>query len=178
MSTTLKGKNIAIVMADGFEEIEFTSPSQALKEAGANVTVLTPKQEAVKAWDTTDWSKSYASDGAVEEADANQFDALMLPGGVMNPDNLRGNAKAITFISEFLKQKKPVAAICHAPQTLIETGLLKDRTLTSYSSIKTDLKNAGANWQDSEVVVDGNLITSRKPDDLPAFNQKMVEGFA
>lgn len=174
---TLANRKVAILMTDGFEEIEFTEPSKALREAGANVRVITPGKRDVKAWAKTDWGDTYSADLSLEDADSSDFDALMLPGGVMNPDSMRTNNKAVTFISEFLENQKPVAAICHAPQLLTETGLIKGMTMTSYPSVKTDLKNAGVNWVDQDVVVDKGVVTSRKPDDLPAFNKKMIEEF-
>lgn len=177
MSQSLANRNVAILMTDGFEEIEFTEPRKALQNAGATVTVITPGKKEVKAWDKTDWSETYSADLAVEDAKCDEFDALMLPGGVMNPDNMRSNKAAVRFISEFIESKKPLAAICHAPQLLTETGLIRGMTMTSYPSVQTDLKNAGANWVDKEVVVDKGIVTSRKPDDLPAFNKKMVEEF-
>lgn len=164
-------------MTDGFEEIEFTEPNKALRDAGAEVTVVTPGKKEVKAWAKTDWGDTYSADLSVEDADSREFDALMLPGGVMNPDNMRTNEAAIRFISDFIKNKKPIAAICHAPQIFTETGLVEGMTMTSYPSVQTDLKNAGVNWVDQEVVVDRGIVTSRKPDDIPAFNAKMVEEF-
>lgn len=177
MANPLANKKVAILMTDGFEEVEFTEPNKALREAGATVTVITPGKKQAKAWATSDWGATYSADLALEDAQSGDFDALMLPGGVMNPDNLRTNKAAIEFVSDFIKTKKPLAAICHAPQLLTETGLIDGMTLTSYPSVQTDLKNAGANWVDQEVVVDCGIVTSRKPDDLPAFNKKMIEEF-
>ena len=172
---SLKGKKIAILTENGFEEVELTSPKQALEEAGAFVEIVSPQKEKVKGWNHDHWSIELAVDKNIEEANADDYDAIVLPGGVLNPDKLRLNKKAVDFAQQFLETGKPVAAICHGPQTLIETGLLEGRTMTSYPSLKTDLTNAGADWVDREVVVDNGLVTSRKPDDLEAFNKKMIE---
>ncbi|MGV3639580.1 MAG: type 1 glutamine amidotransferase domain-containing protein [Adhaeribacter sp.] len=175
---TLKGKKVAILVENGFEQVELTKPRQALDQAGATTQVVSPQKKEVKGWDMTDWGDKVAVDVPLSEARAADFDALLLPGGVMNPDYLRVNKEAVRFVQHFLEAGKPVAAICHGPWTLIETGVLAGRTLTSYPSISTDLKNAGAKWVDQEVVVDQGLVTSRKPDDIPAFNKKMIEEFA
>lgn len=172
---SLEGKKIAILTENGFEEIELTSPKQALEEAGALVEIVSPQKEKVKGWNHDHWSIELAVDKNIDDANAAEYDAIVLPGGVINPDKLRLNKKAVEFAQEFLEAGKPVAAICHGPQTLIETGLLEGRTMTSYPSLKTDLTNAGADWVDREVVVDNGLVTSRKPDDLKAFNKKMIE---
>lgn len=174
----LENKKVAILTENGFEESELTSPKKALEEAGAKVFIVSPQKNSVKAWDKDNWGIELQVDKEIGEASSDDYDALLLPGGVMNPDSLRGNEKAVAFTKAFLDAKKPVAAICHGPQTLIETGLLKGREMTSYSSIKTDLINAGVNWVDREVVVDQGLVTSRSPEDLPAFNSKMIEEFA
>ncbi|SDK77082.1 protease I [Catalinimonas alkaloidigena] len=171
----LKDKKVAILVANGFEQVEFTEPKKALEEAGATVHVVSPEDGHVKGWDHTDWGITVPVDVAVDQANAQEYDALMLPGGQMNPDNLRVNPKAVQFVRDFFAQHKPVAAICHAPQLLIEAGVVEGRTVTSFPSIKTDLINAGANWEDREVVTDQGLVTSRKPDDIPAFNRKMIE---
>ena len=176
--STLNNKKVAILLTDGFEEIEFTEPKKALEAAGATVEVIAPKENKVKAWDKTDWGKEYEVTHSLDSAKASNYDALMLPGGVMNPDELRQITKAVAFAEHFINNNKPIAAICHAAQLLIETGKLKNRKLTSYPALKTDLINAGANWVDEEVVVDANLTTSRSPADLDAFNKKMVEEFA
>ena len=173
----LKDRKIAILVANGFEEVEFTEPKKALEEAGATVHVISPVEGQVKAWDKKNWGKEYKVDKQLKEANAEDYDALLLPGGVMNPDNLRVEEKAVEFTKHFFEEGKPIAAICHGPWLLIETGALQGRTMTSYPSIKTDLINAGVNWVDKEVVVDSGLVTSRKPDDLPAFNRKMLEEF-
>lgn len=174
----LNNKRVAILMTDGFEEIEFTEPKKALEAAGANVNVIAPKENKVKAWNHTDWGNEYDVDQKLDDANVSDYDALMLPGGVMNPDKLRQNTKAIQFVQLFIDAEKPIAAICHAPQLLIETGTLKGKKLTSYPALKTDLMNAGAIWVDEEVVIDGKLITSRSPNDLDAFNKNMVDEFA
>lgn len=175
---SLKEKKVAILTENGFEEIELTSPKKALEEAGAEVFIVSPQKDKVKAWAHDHWSIELAVDVALEDADPEDYDALLIPGGVMNPDKLRLNQDAVDFADAFLAVGKPVAAICHGPQLLIETGRLAGRTVTSYPSIKTDLQNAGAQWIDEEVVVDNGLVTSRSPKDLPAFNEKMLEEFA
>lgn len=171
----LAGKKVAIITDNGFEEIELTSPLKALKDAGAEVKIVSPQKDKVKAWDHDHWSIELPVDLHIDAAKADDFDALLVPGGVLNPDSTRTNTKCVSFAKNFLQSGKPVAAICHGPQLLIETGLLKDRTMTSYPSIKTDLVNAGVNWVDKEVVVDKGLVTSRSPKDLDAFNRKMLE---
>lgn len=168
------GKKVAMLTEQGFEQIELTSPKEALEKAGATVHVVSPKEGKVKAWKHTDWGIEIPVDKLLAEAAVADYDMLVLPGGVLNPDKLRANKDAVAFTKAFLESGKPVAAICHGPQTLIETGLLSGRKMTSYSSVQTDLKNAGADWTDEEVVKDGNLITSRNPDDLPAFNQAII----
>lgn len=175
MAKSIENKRVAIVATDGVEESEFTVPLEALKKAGAKVDVLSLKSGKIKAWNHTDWGGEYPVDKTVADAKASDYDALVLPGGVMNPDKLRTDAKTVAFVSTFMDEGKPVAAICHGPWTLIETGTLKGRKMTSYPSIKTDLINAGVDWSDEEVVVDNGLVTSRKPDDLPAFCKKMIE---
>ncbi|CAN5853998.1 type 1 glutamine amidotransferase domain-containing protein [soil metagenome] len=175
---TLEGKKVAILVADGFEQVELTKPKQALEEAGAQTHIVSLKSGQVKGWDDTDWGDKFEVDVTLDNAKADDYNALLLPGGVMNPDHLRQNDKAVAFVKAFFEQHKPVAAICHGPWTLIEAGVVKGRKMTSFASIQTDLKNAGANWVDEEVVTDQGLVTSRKPDDIPAFNKKMVEEFA
>ena len=172
---TLTGKKVAILTEDGFEEVELTSPKKALEDAGAQVEIVSPQKGNVKAWAHDHWSIELPVDVDVEDADPNEYDALMIPGGVLNPDKMRLNEKCVEFAQHFLQKGKPVAAICHGPQLLIETGLIDGRNMTSYSSIKTDLMNAGALWIDREVVVDNGLVTSRSPKDLEAFNKKMIE---
>ncbi len=173
----LKNLKVAVLVADGFELIEFTEPVKALKKEGATVQLISPQKDVVRSWDNKDWSKEYKVDVPLDQANPNDFDALLLPGGVINPDKLRRYPEAIDFVKTFLKEGKPVAAICHAPSILIETGMIKGMKLTSFHSIKTDMINAGANWQDQEVVVDKNLVTSRSPEDIPAFISKMTVKF-
>ncbi|MEO6290536.1 MAG: type 1 glutamine amidotransferase domain-containing protein [Ginsengibacter sp.] len=171
----LKSKRVAILTENGFEEIELTSPKKALEDRGFKVDIVSPQKEKVKAWDVDHWSIELPVDVNISEADPDDYDALMIPGGVINPDKMRINKECVAFAESFLKAGKPVAAICHGPQLLIETGLLDGKKMTSYPSIKTDLQNAGANWQNKEVVVDKGLVTSRSPKDLEAFNKKMLE---
>ncbi|WP_461449935.1 type 1 glutamine amidotransferase domain-containing protein [Mucilaginibacter sp.] len=175
---TLENRRVAILTEEGFEQVELTSPKAALKDAGAIVHVISPKSGKIKAWDKTNWGIEVDVDKQLDEVSPDDYDALVLPGGVLNPDKLRQNKEAVAFVTAFLKSGKPVAAICHGPQMLIETGLLKGRKLTSFPSLQTDLRNAGAEWVDEEVVVDNGLVTSRTPADLPAFNKKAIEEFA
>jgi protease I len=175
---SLSGKKVAILTEEGFEQVELTSPQQALKEAGATVHVISPKSGKIKAWDKTNWGIEVDVDKELSSVSPDDYDALVLPGGVLNPDKLRQNKEAVAFVSAFLDEGKPVAAICHGPQMLIETGMIGGRKLTSFPSLQTDLKNAGAEWVDQEVVVDNGLITSRRPDDLDAFNKKAIEEIA
>lgn len=168
-------KKVAILTEKGFEQIELTSPKEALEQAGIATEVIAPEGGTVRAWDHTDWGIEVEVDTKLADADTADYDLLLLPGGVLNPDKLRMNKDAVRFVKKFLESGKPVAAICHGPQTLIETGMLNGKKMTSYPAIKTDLQNAGASWVDETVVEDGNLITSRNPDDLPAFNKKIVE---
>jgi len=175
---TLKNRRVAILTEEGFEQVELTSPKMALKDAGAIVHVISPKSGKIKAWDKTNWGIEVDVDKQLDEVSPDDYDALVLPGGVMNPDKLRQNKEAIAFVTAFLKEGKPIAAICHGPQMLIETGLIKGRRLTSFPSLQTDLRNAGAKWVNEEVVVDNGLVTSRTPADLIAFNKKMIEEFA
>jgi protease I len=178
MNQTLEGKRVANLATDGFEQDELLLPKAALEKAGAETVVVSPKKGKIKGWKHTDWGKTVPVNVTLDEADATQFDALLLPGGVMNPDHLRRDPQAVNFVRDFSAAGKPIAAICHGPWTLIETGAVRGRRMTSYDSIKTDLQNAGAEWVDEEVVVDHGLVTSRKPDDIPAFNAKMIEEFA
>lgn len=177
MSKKLEDKKIAILATDGFEEVELSEPRKALKEAGAKTYIISPESGTIKAWNHTNWGDTYEVDRTLDEVSAEDFDNLLLPGGVLNPDQLRMNDKAVQFVSEFLHAGKPIAAICHGPQILIETKELAGKKMTSYPSIKTDLINAGVKWVDEEVVVDQGLTTSRNPDDIPAFNNKMIEEF-
>jgi len=174
----LKGKTVAILTENGFEEVELTIPKQALEEAGATVHIVSPQKNKVRGWNHDHWSIELSVDKNLSDAKANDYDALMLPGGVLNPDKLRRNKEAVEFAKDFLETGKPVAAICHGPQLLIETNLLEGRDMTSFPSIQTDLKNAGVNWHDKEVIVDNGLVTSRSPEDLKAFNKKMIEEIA
>ncbi|MGI4727626.1 MAG: type 1 glutamine amidotransferase domain-containing protein [Janthinobacterium lividum] len=171
----LSNKKVAILTEEGFEQVELTSPQQALKDAGATVHVISPEGGEIKAWDQTDWGITITADKKLSEVSPDDYDALVLPGGVLNPDKLRQDKDAVAFVSAFLDEGKVVAAICHGPQTLIETGMINGRQMTSYPSLKTDLKNAGVDWVDEEVVTDQGLVTSRTPADLPAFNKKLIE---
>src|SRR5579864_330997 len=173
----LQGKKVAILVTDGFEQVELTEPRKALDEAGATTKLVSPAGKKVKGWNHKEWGNEIAVDVPLNSAKADQFDALLLPGGVMNPDQLRMDPKAVEFVKKFTEAGKPVAAICHGPWTLLEAGAVRGRTITSWPSLKTDLKNAGANWVDKEVVNDQGLVTSRKPDDIPAFNREMIRLF-
>jgi len=174
----LTGKKVAILSDNGFEEVELTSPKKALEAAGATVHIVSAQQEKIKGWDHDHWSIELPVDIHLEEAKSENYDALMIPGGVINPDQMRQHTSYIRFAQEFMEAGKPVAAICHGPQLLIETGMIGGKEMTSYPSIKTDLINAGVNWQDKEVVTDNGLVTSRSPKDLEAFNKKMIEEIA
>ncbi len=175
MASNLSGKKIAILATDGFEQAELMEPRKALDQAGATTVVVSPKSGEIKGWETKDWGETVKVDKALADANPHDYDALVLPGGVINPDHLRMDPAAVNFVRQFVATGKPVAAICHGPWTLIETGALKGKTVTSWPSLKSDLKNAGANWVDQEVVTDGQFIFSRKPDDIPAFNQTLIE---
>jgi len=175
---TLYGKKVAILTDNGFEEEELTSPKRALEEAGATVQIVSLQKDKVKGWKHDHWSIELPVDVNLEDADADDYDALMIPGGVINPDQMRRHHEYVDFARSFLETGRVVAAICHAPQLLIETGLLRERDVTSFRSIKTDLINAGAYWHDEEVVTDNGIVTSRSPEDLPAFNKKMIEEIA
>ena len=178
MVRKLNGRRVAILVADGFEQSELTEPKRALEEAGAIAQIVSPKDDEVRGWQHTDWGDTFQVDVRLEDADPQDYHALLLPGGVINPDKLRLEPKAIEFIKSFVEAHKPIAAICHGPWTLIDAGIARGRKLTSWPSLQTDLRNAGANWVDEQVVVDHGLVTSRKPDDIPAFNEKMIEEFA
>ena len=173
----VKGLKVAILITDGFEQVEMIRPREALDEAGALTSVVSPKRQHVRAWNFTNWGEEFPVDVHLDQADAKNFDALLLPGGVMNPDALRMQPKAVAFAKAFFDAGKPVAVICHGPWTVIEAGAAKGRRIASWPSLKTDLRNAGAEWMDQEVVVDGNLVSSRKPDDIPAFNREMLNLF-
>ena len=174
----LQGKKIAILATDGFEQSELLEPRKALDQAGATTKVVSPAEGTIKGWNHKEWGQDVSVDIALDSASASDFDALLLPGGVMNPDHLRMNPKAVAFVKSFTDSGKPVAAICHGPWTLVEADAVRGKTITSWPSLKTDLKNAGASWVDKEVVRDTNLVTSRKPDDIPAFNREMIQMFA
>jgi protease I len=178
MNVEIKGKKIAILATDGYEQVELTDPKKNLEQAGATVDVISIKKGQIKGWDKTDWGKSVKVDHLVSEVKPSDYDGLVLPGGQINPDKLRTDQGAVSFIREFVESGKPVAAICHGPWGLIEADVVKGKTVTSWPSVHTDLKNAGANWVDKEVVQDGNLITSRKPEDIPAFSNKLIESLA
>jgi protease I len=178
MEQALKGRRIAVLVADGFEQVELTEPMKALEREGARAEIVSPAENRhVKGWNRDNWGDSFAVDVRLEEADAARYDALLLPGGVMNPDTLRRLAKAQEFVRAFFQEDKPVAAICHGAWTLIDSGVADGRRLTSYPSLQADLLNAGADWVDEEVVVDRGLVTSRRPEDIPAFNQTMIDVF-
>lgn len=173
----LKDLKVAILIENGFEQVEMTEPRKALDEAGAQTSIVSPQRDKVRGWNHTEWGEKYPVQVQVEQVKPDQFDALLLPGGVMNPDHLRMEPKAVEFVKAFFDAGKPVAAICHAPWTIIEAGAARGRRIASWPSLKTDLKNAGAEWVDKEVVVDSNLVSSRKPDDIPAFNREMIKLF-
>lgn len=174
----LKGLKVAILVENGFEQVELVEPRKALDLAGAETQIVSPQNKQVRAWKFTEWGETMSVDVALDNADPENFDALLLPGGVMNPDFLRVQPKAVAFVKAFFDTGKPVASICHGPWTIIETGAARGCVITSWPSLQTDLRNAGAKWVDEEVVVDGNLVTSSKPDDIPAFNAKVNELFS
>src|ERR1700749_2564438 len=178
MDAKLQGKKIAIVVTDGFEQVELTEPKKALEEAGATVHVISPKPGQIKGWKFTDWGENTKVDRTLDEAKPSEYDGLVLPGGQINPDKLRIEPKAVAFVTDFFNSGKPIGAICHGPWMLVEACVVKRRTLTSWPSVRTDIQNAGGHWVDEEVVTDGNLTTSRKPDDLPAFNEKLIREFS
>lgn len=173
----LKGLKVAILVEEGFEQVELLEPRKALEEAGAKTNIVSPRSKSVRAWRFTEWGETLPVDVQLDRARPQDFDALLLPGGVMNPDALRTQPAAIEFVKAFFDEGKPVAVICHGPWTIIETGAARGRRIASWPSLKTDLRNAGAEWVDQEVVTDRNLVSSRKPDDIPAFNQGVVELF-
>jgi protease I len=174
----LGGKRVAILVAEGFEQVEMTGPRKALQEAGAQTQIVSPAKGEVQGWNHFDKADRFPVDVPLEQASADNFDALLLPGGVANPDQLRMNPKAVQLVRSFFEAGKPIGVICHGPWTLIEAGVVDGRTMTSWPSLKTDLENAGAKWVDQEVVVDRGLVSSRNPKDIPAFNRKIVEEFA
>lgn len=177
-SDTLAGLKVAILITDGFEQVEMTGPRHALDDAGAQTRIVSPKDGRVKAWKMTEWGDEFPVDVPLGKARPDDYGALLLPGGVINPDTLRTVPEAVAFAKTFFDAAKPVAAICHGPWTVIEAGAARGRRMASWPSLRTDLKNAGAEWVDEEVVVDGKLVTSRKPDDIPAFNREMIKLFA
>jgi protease I len=178
MTGNLQGKKIAILATDGFEQVELTEPRKALDQAGATTEVISPKGGEIRGWKTKEWGDKVKVNKTLEEARPQDYDALLLPGGVMNPDHLRMDPMAVSFVYDFVATGRPVAAICHGPWTLIDAGVVKGKTFTSWPSLKADLKNAGANWVDKEVVTDGQFISSRKPDDIPAFSKALIEAVA
>ena len=175
---TLKGLKVAILVTDGFEKVELTRPREALDAAGAVTLIVSPKSSKVRSWNFTNWDEEMPVDVPLDEAMPQDFDALHLPGGVINPDALRIQPKAVAFVKAFVDASKPVASICHGPWTVIEAGAACGRRMTSWPSLKTDLRNAGADWVDQEVVVDRGLVTSRSPDDIPAYNREMIQLFS
>jgi protease I len=177
MANELKGKKVAILVTDGFEQVEMTKPRQALDEAGAETRIVSVKPGKIQGMNHADKGDKFDVDITLDEARPQEFDALLIPGGLMNPDTLRSTPEALEFTRHFFEEGKPVAAICHGPWVLIDAGVVRGRKLTSWPAIKTDVRNAGGNWVDQEVVVDNGLVTSRKPDDIPAFNRKMIEEF-
>ncbi|KAF1061217.1 type 1 glutamine amidotransferase domain-containing protein [Variovorax sp.] len=176
-TSSLDGMTVAILVSDGFEQVEMTEPRKALEAAGAKTQVVSPLDGSVRGWKHHDPADTFEVDVPLKTANPDDFDALLLPGGVVNPDALRIDEKAVAFVRAFVEAGKPIAAICHGPWTLIDAGGVKDRRMTSWPSLRADLRNAGARWSDQEVVVDHELVTSRKPDDLPAFNREMVRLF-
>jgi protease I len=178
MMSNLRGLKVAILVENGFEQVEMTEPRKALDEAGAETRIVSPQNGKVKGWKFTQWGDEFTVDLRLSAAQPDDFDALLLPGGVLNPDKLRMQPKAVEFVKAFFMANKPVAAICHGPWTIIEAGAARGRRIASWPSIKTDLRNAGAEWVDADAVTDGNLVSSRKPDDIPAFNRAMIELFS
>jgi len=174
----LEGLKVAILVENGFEQVEMVKPREALDRAGAQTVLVSPQGKQVRGWNFTEWGDTFPVDLPLDQARPDDFDALHLPGGVMNPDFLRMNPKAVAFVKAFFDAGKPVAVICHGPWTIIEAGAARGRRITSWPSVKTDLRNAGAEWVDQEAVVDGNLVSSRKPDDIPAFNREMIALFS
>jgi len=175
MASKLNGKKIAILATDGFEQVELIEPRKALDEAGATTVVVSPKTGEIKGWKFKEWGDTVKVDKALDDANPNDYDALVLPGGVISPDHLRMEPKAVNFVRQFVSTGKTVAAICHGPWTLVEADAVRGKKVTSWPSLKTDLKNAGAHWVDEEVVTDGQFIFSRKPDDIPAFSKTIIE---
>jgi protease I len=178
MAQQLQGKKVAALMTHGFEQVELFEPRKALEAAGATVQVISPESGRVRGWNHTEWGDEVDVDRGLADVHAADYDALLLPGGVMNPDRLRMDERAVSLVRDFFNQGKPIAAICHAPWMLVEADIVRGHRVASYPSLKTDVKNAGATWVDEEVVVDRGIVTSRRPSDIPAFNRKMIEEFA
>jgi protease I len=178
MSQSLEGKKVAILVTEGFEQVELLEPRRALDDAGARTEVVSPMEGRVRGWDMTDWGDEVDVDVPLTAADPAKYDALLLPGGVMNPDKLRMIPEAVEFVKQFFEGGKPLASICHGPWMLVEADVVRGLTVTSWPSLKTDIRNAGGVWVDRDAVVDGGVVTSRKPDDIPAFNQRMIEEFS
>ena len=178
MANQLNDRTVAILVTDGFEQVEMTEPRKALDQAGARTVLISPKPGQVQGMNHDEKGDKFKVDQPLDSVQASNFDALLLPGGVANPDKLRMIPEAVKLVASFVEQQKPIAAICHGPWMLVETGAVKSKTVTSWPSLKTDIRNAGGKWVDREVVTDGNMVTSRKPDDIPAFNEKMLELFA
>jgi deglycase len=174
----LNGLKVAILIENGFEQVEMTEPRKALDQAGAQTSIVSPRRDRVRGWNFADWGEEFPVDVNLDRAEARDFDALLLPGGVMNPDTLRMQPNAVAFVRAFFDARKPVAVICHGPWTVIEAGAARGRRIASWPSLKTDLRNAGAEWVDEQVVIDGDLVSSRKPDDIPAFNGAMIDVFS
>jgi protease I len=178
MSNKLAGKRVAILATEGVEQVELTEPRKALDQAGAKTELISPKEGKIKTWNLKEWGEEFKVDVNLKSANPDNYDALMLPGGVMNPDHLRQDPQAVKFVKSFFEAHKPVAAICHGPWMLVEADVVRGRRLTSWPSLKTDVRNAGGQWADEQVITDNGLVTSRKPDDIPAFINKMIEEFA
>jgi len=178
MAKELEGKRVAILVATGFEQVEMTKPREALEEAGAETKIVSTKSGKIQGMNHAEKGDEFDVDLTLDDANPKDFDALLIPGGLLNPDEMRQEEKALDFARHFFAAAKPVAAICHGPQVLISADLVRDRTMTSWPAIQVDMRNAGANWVDEEVVVDNGLVSSRKPDDIPAFNRKMIEEFS
>jgi protease I len=178
MAKELKGKRIAALVDEGFEQVELTAPKEELEGAGARVDIVSPQESVVRGWNISDWGDDVRVDVQLADARADEYDGLLLPGGVMNPDRLRINTQAVEFVREFVTSGKPIAAICHGPWTLIEAGAVDGREMTSWPSLRTDLENAGATWRDEQVITDNNLVTSRKPADIPKFTRAAIDAYA
>jgi protease I len=178
VANTLQGKTIAILATDGFEQSELMKPREALDKAGARTQVVSPKDNKIKGWDMKDWGKDVSVDVSLKSANPSDYDALLLPGGVQNPDQLRMIPEAVEFVKHFVDEGKPIAAICHGPWMLVEADAVRGRTVTSWPSLKTDIENAGGNWVDEQVILSNGVVTSRKPDDIPAFNREMIDLFS